>query len=114
MWGTGIPKGSDEVRGKRFESVRLSCDLEAVGAPSMFILNAIVCLFAAIAEVFCFQNSFFFPFKMRNPLLRNTPPWVMLFAICLPDVKDTDARNHEKATYYPDYAIYHDVDRYNR
>ena len=45
MWGTGIPKGSDEVRAKRFESVRLSCDLEAVGAPSMFILNAIVCLF---------------------------------------------------------------------
>jgi len=56
----------------------------------------------------------FFPSFMRNPFLRNTPHWVLLFAICLPDVKDTDARNHEKATYYPDYAIYHDVDRYNR
>ena len=61
------------------------------------------------------QTSFVFFLGMRNSrVLRNTGNWLVLFAICLPDVKDTDARNHEKATYYPDYAIYHDVDRYNR
>jgi len=31
----------------------------------------------------------------------------------LPALPETDARAQEKPTYYPDYAVYHNVDRYN-
>jgi hypothetical protein len=34
----------------------------------------------------------------------------------LPALPETDARyaKTSRPTYYPDYAVYHDVDRYNR
>jgi hypothetical protein len=39
---------------------------------------------------------------------------LVLSAAVLPALPETDARPRPKATYYPDYAVYHDVDRYNR
>jgi hypothetical protein len=43
--------------------------------------------------------------------------WVLLLSCAaLPALPETDARYAQpsRPTYYPDYAVYHDVDRYNR
>ena len=40
--------------------------------------------------------------------------WLAISAAVLPALQETDARAQTKPTYYPDYAVYHDVDRYNR
>jgi hypothetical protein len=43
--------------------------------------------------------------------------WALLLTYAvLPALPETDARyaKTSRPTYYPDYAVYHDVDRYNR
>ena len=43
--------------------------------------------------------------------------WALLLTYAaLPALPETDARyaKPSRSTYYPDYAVYHDVDRYNR
>ena len=47
-------------------------------------------------------------------MLRATVMWLALSAAVLPALPETNARTQVKPTYYPDYAVYHDVDRYNR
>ncbi len=48
--------------------------------------------------------------------MRVSEVLLLLSCAALPALPETDARyaKPSKPTYYPDYAVYHDVDRYNR